>query len=207
MRTKKSKMPIFAEIVHHADFEPSEEDKVAKRLVKKPIAIEDPDPSWPAQYAIVAAKIREALGARALHVEHVGSTSVAGLPAKAVIDVDVTVADPTAEDQYVFDLEQAGFQFLHRDRKWYQHRFFALSEPYANIHVFGEGCPELIRHRMFRDWLRENEDARVKYVEVKRAAAKAVAEEEEAGAKYTEMKDSIVMEILNKALKANGWTD
>ena len=37
------------------------------------------DPAWPAQYEAEAAKIRAALGDRALALEHVGSTSIPGL--------------------------------------------------------------------------------------------------------------------------------
>ena len=57
----------------------------------------DPDPGWPAQYETLADRIRAALGWRVLQLEHVGSTSVPGLAAKPVIDIDLTVADPERE--------------------------------------------------------------------------------------------------------------
>ena len=59
------------------------------------------DPSWPESYRMLAAMITEALGDVALAVEHVGSTAVPGLPAKPVIDIDLTVADSRNERAYV----------------------------------------------------------------------------------------------------------
>lgn len=61
------------------------------------IEVTEPDPAWPRRYDELAARIRDALGWRALQIEHVGSTSVPGLPAKPVIDIDLTVADPGRE--------------------------------------------------------------------------------------------------------------
>ena len=52
----------------------------------------DADPSWPAQFDELADRIR-ALGDRVLELEHIGSTSVADLSAKPVIDIDLTVMD------------------------------------------------------------------------------------------------------------------
>lgn len=61
------------------------------------IELVDHDPSWTAQAEELCTRIADALGMRALRIEHVGSTSVRGLPAKLVIDLDVTVADPADE--------------------------------------------------------------------------------------------------------------
>jgi GrpB-like predicted nucleotidyltransferase (UPF0157 family) len=69
-----------------------------------------PDPAWPARYDEVARQVREALGERVLDLQHVGSTSVAGLDAKPVIDLDLTVADSADEASYLPDLETAAFR-------------------------------------------------------------------------------------------------
>jgi GrpB protein len=57
--------------------------------------------AWPRRYGRLAARIRHALGWRMLQLEHVGSTAVPGLAAKPVIDIDLTVADPGREQDYV----------------------------------------------------------------------------------------------------------
>src|SRR5208283_209526 len=69
------------------------------------IEVTDPDPAWPRQYDHLAGRIRQAPGWRVLQLEHVGSTSVPVLAAKPVIDIDLTVADPGREKDYVPVLE------------------------------------------------------------------------------------------------------
>lgn len=141
-----------------------------------------------------------------LEVHHVGSTSVPGLAAKDVVDVDVVVSDPTREENYVPQLERAGFQFLHRDRAWQEHRFFGLSTPYyANVHVFGPGSAEVARKIMFRDWLREHDDDRARYAQVKREAAEAhAAAGDQSTMQYNARKQFVIREILDKIFRERG---
>ncbi|POH65233.1 GrpB family protein, partial [Cryobacterium zongtaii] len=58
------------------------------------IDLVDYDPEWPTQAREIEGRLARLLGVRALRIDHVGSTSVEGLPAKPIIDLDVTVADP-----------------------------------------------------------------------------------------------------------------
>jgi GrpB-like predicted nucleotidyltransferase (UPF0157 family) len=69
------------------------------------IVIADYDPIWPHWYESAAFRIRAALGDKVLQLDHVGSTSVRGLPAKPLIDINLVVADTTDEDAYVPPLE------------------------------------------------------------------------------------------------------
>ena len=57
-----------------------------------------PDPDWADRGARVVGRLRHVLGARAVDVEHIGSTSVPGLLAKDVVDVQVGVAELAAAD-------------------------------------------------------------------------------------------------------------
>jgi GrpB-like predicted nucleotidyltransferase (UPF0157 family) len=72
------------------------------------IGLTDPDPGRPRRYYDLAGRIRADLGWRVLQFEHVGSTAVPGLAAKAVIDIDLTVADPGRERDYLTPLETIG---------------------------------------------------------------------------------------------------
>jgi hypothetical protein len=76
-----------------------------------------------------------------------GSTSVPGLAAKPIIDIDLTVADPAREQDYVPALEAIGFRLVIREPWWYGHRTLAADEPRCNLHVFGFDSPEPIKHR------------------------------------------------------------
>jgi GrpB-like predicted nucleotidyltransferase (UPF0157 family) len=153
----------------------------------------------------LADRIRRALGWRALQVEHVGSTSVPGLPAKPIIDVDLTVADPGREQDYVPALAAAGFTLTIREPWFYGHRQLrATSKPWCNVHVFGYDSPELVRHRIFRDWLRGNPGERDRYAVIKhQAAADAVAAGEHV-MQYNARKEHVVREIYQRAFAAMG---
>lgn len=54
----------------------------------EPIEVVECDPCWPTRFASVVRSIRAVLGDAALSIEHVGSTSVPGLAAKPILDVD-----------------------------------------------------------------------------------------------------------------------
>ena len=136
-----------------------------------PVEVVAPDPAWPAWFAEVRDRLLGALGERALAVEHVGSTSVPGLWAKPVVDVDLTVVDSGDEDAWLPDLEAAGFVLRLREPDWEQHRCLRGSGPASNVHVFSPGAREPQRHALFRDWLREHPDDRDTYASVKREVA------------------------------------
>ena len=60
-------------------------------------------------------------------------------------------------------LETAGFRLIIREPWWHGHRLLRTDEPTCNLHVFGFDSPELIKHRIFRDWLRGNPAERDRY--------------------------------------------
>ncbi|KAL6232599.1 hypothetical protein BDW75DRAFT_17661 [Aspergillus navahoensis] len=193
-------------ITHHIPYDPADVETVSERP-KKRIEIVEPDPAWPAAFAVIEARIKAALPQDSLlYIQHVGSTSVPNLPAKAIIDVDVVVIDPTAEETYVPALENAGFQFLFREPKWHEHRMFGCDEPYANVHVFGPDSPELVRHRLFRDWLRDpkHEADRKLYANVKRQAAYESQKAGETVIEYNDRKEPVIREILRRVYEAHG---
>ena len=162
-------MPSAEEITRHHDPDPDEDPWVHGPPTPAPVSLVPYDPSWPDRYEALAAGIRAALGGDA-ELEHVGSTSVPGLAAKDVIDIDLTVADPRDEAAYVPALAAIGWRHVVREPSWHQHRALSHDQPKANLHVFGPDCPEVVRHRMFRDWLRSHPDDRARYEDAKRSA-------------------------------------
>ncbi|OAA37802.1 GrpB domain protein [Beauveria brongniartii RCEF 3172] len=176
---------------------------VSKRKVPHTIDIVDPDPSWPATFAQLAAGLRAALPPDVIHaIHHVGSTSVPGLAAKPVIDIDLLVADPADEASYVPALEAGGYHFLFREPPWYEHRLFAQYEPVlVNLHVYGPGELDLesARHRLLCDWLRKCPADRDLYARVKREASQRAKAKGEGVGPYTEYKGDTIREILERA--------
>jgi len=199
-------MPSRAEIVLFDDSlpPPGADPWVAGGAPDTGIDVTDPDPSWLRQYNVLAGRIREALGWRVLQLAHVGSTSVPGLAAKPIIDIDLTVADPGREQDYVPALETIGFQLTIREPWWYGHRVLRADEPRCNLHVFGCDSPEPVRHRIFRDWLRGNRDERDRYAAVKREAASRANAAGEHVMQYNARKQQVIREIYHRAFAAAG---
>lgn len=163
------------------------------------------DPRWPGAYERLAAQVRSALGDRVLGIEHVGSTSVPGLAAKPVIDIDLIVRDPADEDAWVSDLEAAGFELVIREPWWQEHRMLATENPACNLHVFGPEAAEPVRMRMFRDWLRSHPEDRALYRDAKLAAAAASNAAGEHTQQYNARKQSVVREIYHHIFCAAGF--
>lgn len=161
-----------------------------------PIALAEPDPAWAEQYAREEERIRAALGARVVRVEHAGSTSVPGLMAKPILDIVLAVADSADEDAYVPHLEAAGFVLHVRESGWHEHRLLRGRNPAVNLHVFSTGCPEIERMLLFRDYLRAHPQARDVYQRTKcELAAARWAHVQD----YADAKTAVVEEIIAKA--------
>lgn len=155
------------------------------------------DPDWPRLFAREAARIQSALGPRALLLEHAGSTAVPDLPAKPVIDIVLAVADSADEPAYLPALERAAYTLRFREPAWHEHRLLNGPDTPVNLHVFSEGCPEIDRMLVFRDWLRANPGDRDLYARTKRA----LAQREWASVQdYADAKTAVVEEILARAL-------
>jgi GrpB-like predicted nucleotidyltransferase (UPF0157 family) len=137
------------------------------KLLDGRIVIVDYDPQWAELFQREAVRIRGILGGRALRIEHVGSTSVPGLPAKPVIDILLVVTDSADETAYVPVLAAAGYRLHVREADWYEHRMFKGPDTDINLHTFSAGCPEIDRMVMFRDWLRANPTDRQLYAHTK----------------------------------------
>ena len=162
----------------------------------KEIVLAEYDPEWPRWFARAAEGIRGALGDTVLQLEHVGSTSVPGLAAKPLIDVVLVVADTTAEDAYVPQLEAVGYILRVREPDWFEHRMLRGYDPPVNLHVFPQGCEEVDRMLAFRDWLRIHDDDRELYAHAKRELA---AKEWKYVQNYADAKSEVVGEILARA--------
>ena len=158
-----------------------------------PVLLVDHRPEWPALYAREEARIRRALGDRALLVEHVGSTSVPGLAAKPIIDIVLAVPDSATEASYVPPMEAAGWVLRIREPDWFEHRMLKGPDTDINLHVFGDACPEVERMLRFRDRLRASDADRERYLAAKRALAgrrwRYVQD-------YADAKSGVIAEIL-----------
>lgn len=164
---------------------------------KRDIVIVEHDPGWATRYAAERSRIEAALGDRVLRIDHIGSTSVPGLAAKPIIDIDLTVADPAEEAAYVPDLEAAGYVLRVREPG---HRMLRTPALDVHLHVCAPGSDWEARHLIFRDWLRTHPGDRQRYEDVKRALA---ARDWDDMNDYADAKTEIVTDILARATAAD----
>ena len=132
-----------------------------------------------------------------VRLEHAGSTSVPGLPAKPIIDIVLEVPDSADEPAYRPDLEAAGYRLTICEPDWYEHRLFKGPDTNINLHTFTAGCVETERMLLFRDWLRANPVDRDRYAETKRELARRDWTDVQ---QYADAKSDIVAEIVARAI-------
>ena len=170
-----------------------------------PIVVVDYDPSWPGVYQGWRKTIGNELGGIARRIEHVGSTAVEGLPAKPIVDVQVSVTDIRDEERYVPALERCGVQLRSRDELHRYFRPFSGMARDVHVHVCNVGSRWERVHLLFRDYLRSHEAARNAYAETKRKAAETWADDRWG---YTDAKTEVIRDLLASAEKwavESGW--
>ena len=162
-----------------------------------PIIIEDYNPRWPEQFELLGWRIGKALGPLACAIEHVGSTAVPGLAAKAIIDIDVLLRSANDLPEAIRQLGTLGYQ--HRGDLGVPGREAFLRPPDEiphHLYVLGPEAREYIRHIAFRNQLRAHpQDARA-YERLKRALAQQYRDNREG---YNQAKNQFVEAILRRA--------
>jgi GrpB-like predicted nucleotidyltransferase (UPF0157 family) len=157
-------------------------------------------PEWRAEFEALGAAIREALGELALRIDHIGSTSVPGLAAKDILDVQVTVA--ALDDPVAVALDRAGYRRLeHIDRdhtppgasedeeEWRKWLFKpARGQRPTNVHVRLAGRANQRYPILFRDYLRAHAPAAHAYAQVKLALSRYHPDDLDA---YYDIKDPV----------------
>lgn len=140
------------------------------------------DPTWPEQAARIMARLNTACGHRALRIDHIGSTAVAGLDARDVIDVQVTVASMDIADELYAQLLAAGYPRVESvttdvrfdaatDASLWHRRFHASADPGrpTHVHLRVDGWPNQRFALLFVDWLTANPVLRADYNQAKRS--------------------------------------
>jgi GrpB-like predicted nucleotidyltransferase (UPF0157 family) len=158
-----------------------------------PIVVVPYDPSWPKRFEAENQRIAGALGGVARRVEHVGSTSVVGLAAKPIVDIQVSVQDVEKERDYAPPLEAAGYVLRVRERG---HRMFRTPKRDVHVHVCSSGSVWERRNLVFRDWLRGNPADRELYESVKLDLAER---DWKTMNDYADAKSDVIAEIMRRA--------
>lgn len=153
------------------------------------------DPKWKNDFDEIKQELVNAIGDLIVGIEHVGSTSVEGLSAKPIIDIDVVISDYSVFDSIVSKLSTIGY--VHKGDLGIKDRevFKYSDKPHLlkhHLYVCPQNSKELLRHITFRDFLRNNPEAVKKYSKVKENAAKLFPDNMD---KYIEYKSPCIEEL------------
>jgi GrpB-like predicted nucleotidyltransferase (UPF0157 family) len=140
------------------------------------VSVEDYNSDWPNQFEKIKSEIWPLICNTALAIEHVGSTSVPGLAAKPIIDIDIVINAKNDLEKVIAKLQTLGYE--HRGNLGIEGReAFKAPEKIAgdsirhNLYVCLDGCLALKNHIKFRDYLRDHPAERDSYGKLKKELA------------------------------------
>jgi GrpB-like predicted nucleotidyltransferase (UPF0157 family) len=165
---------------------------------KLEVELHSHDDRWAAMYLDHRRRILDALSAVDVEIEHIGSTSVPGLAAKPIIDIVVTVAAITAEEDYLDPLLTAGYELRVREPR---HRLVRTPSRDTHVHVFERGDPAADEYLLLRDHLRSDADDRALYESTKRDLLSRRWDDMN---DYAEAKTDVILAIKARARAARG---
>jgi GrpB-like predicted nucleotidyltransferase (UPF0157 family) len=155
------------------------------------------DSGWPALFNDLGVKFREALSEVALRIDHIGSTSVEGLAAKPIIDIQISVIALQPTELFRLPLEELGYIFR-ADNPELTKRYFreAPGTRITHIHVRRAGSwPEQFA-LLFRDYMRTHRDDAELYAQLKQQLAQEYTFDRHG---YTDAKDPFIWEVMYRA--------
>ena len=183
-----------------------EREPAEREMVAEPIRVVPYDPAWPAMFARQAAELRDALGAVALRIDHIGSTAIPRLAAKPVIDVQISVTDFEPLDAYRGPLERLGYVFR-ADNPDRTKRYFREppGQRRTHIHVRRAGSFSEQFALLFRDFMRAHPDVAAEYADLKIKLAERYSGDRTA---YTDAKGPFIWSVIAQAdawAQRTGW--
>lgn len=166
--------------------------------------IAEADPAWPARFEAEAGRIVASLPpALVARIDHVGSTAVPGLPAKPIVDIQLSLHSMSPRDAYVEPLIALGYRWV-LDPWDVDHEFFSLDlvgTRAFHLHVCAAGSTWERRHLVFRDHLRTSPDDAAAYARLKRDLAAAHPKDT---ITYTEGKSAFIAGVVQRATAGAG---
>jgi GrpB-like predicted nucleotidyltransferase (UPF0157 family) len=169
---------------------------VAAKTKTMEVRICDYDPEWPHLFSRIEHELRKHVGTLAVAIEHVGSTSVPGLAAKPIIDIEIVIASA-----YQFPSTKEGlekFGYIHQGPIGVPGREAfrcVIDLPAHHLYVCETGARPLREHLCFRDALRQNPELAAEYAALKRNLAEQYRNDRDA---YTEAKTGFIRSVLAK---------
>ena len=164
-------------------------------MITKHIVVLTYDEQWKNDFLQIKAELTNVLGQLAIEIEHVGSTSVQGLSAKPIIDIDVVIKEYNELKNVISALEKIGYQHEGNlgiaGREAFQYDGNEHLRKH-HLYVCPEDSPELKRHIAFRDYLQTHPDAVREYSRIKEEGAELYPDDID---RYIEHKSPFIEKI------------
>ncbi|GGG67109.1 GrpB family protein [Edaphobacter dinghuensis] len=165
------------------------------------VSIAPPDPCWPIYFSQERDLLRPLLGSIADELQHYGSTAVAGLSAKPIIDMMAPVASLTQADAFDAPLDNAGYRRI--DAGFFKRRFFrktvANSDLAYHLHLVVAPDWPIKNELLLRDWLIQHPEVARAYEALKLELASACGDDMP---RYTDGKTSFLHKAVNDARRS-----
>jgi GrpB-like predicted nucleotidyltransferase (UPF0157 family) len=167
------------------------------------VSIAPPNVSWPEHFSCERERLRPFLGPIADELQHYGSTAIAGLSAKPIIDMMAPVVSLDEADALGRCLATTGYQKI--DAGFIRRRFFrriAAGEDLAyHLHLVVSPAWPLKNELLFRDWLIQHPEVALAYEALKVELAAMYADDMP---RYTAEKTSFLRGAVNDARLCRG---
>lgn len=161
-----------------------------------PIEVQAYNEQWPVQFQKIKHNLQKHIKGSYLSIEHVGSTSVPGLYAKPKIDIDIIVKNNLEKPAIILDLNSIGYDHIGDMGITGREAFRYARSADHNLYLIEEINIAWLNHRYLRDYLREHENVRTTYSELKLSLAQKFPDDIDA---YIDGKTAFIIDILRKS--------
>lgn len=162
----------------------------------KYVVVEDYNPEWKNEFERIKNELLTVLSDKIESIEHVGSTSVEGLSAKPIIDIDVVIWNNFKEVKNLLEsieyIHEGDLGILGREAFSYKNKSHLMAH---HLYVCNKNNEELHRHITFRDYLRQHEEDKNRYSSIKKEMALKYPEDIDS---YIEGKQDVILDIYKK---------
>ena len=159
------------------------------------------DPGWREAFAAEANRVSAALGENVVAVHHIGSTAIANIYAKPILDLLVEVRDLAKVDDRRAAMESLGYEVMGEfgipGRRYFRKNDREGTRTH-HIHTFEAGSAQAERHLAFRDYLTAHPVEAQNYGELKRKLAEQHPQNPDG---YMDGKDGFIKEIDRRAAR------
>jgi len=160
------------------------------------ISIVEYDPLWDLLFNKEASDIKATLDFNNVHIEHIGSTSVKGLYAKPIVDIQIGIDSWSYLDETNKNLIVLGYEYLGEAGVTGRHYFRKRNKHAFNVHVILWNSELWINNLLLRDYLKSNKEAanvygRLKIDAIKKGIKTLLA--------YSDHKGDFIRELLETA--------